>query len=320
MALIISEFRNWIVKIMRGSDADKTCCDHPNLQVYNHWRICRSCGYVDPTPEYDSQESIMKDTYGKLSTTHTVMGGKWMGSTTIISRLDRDYRGNSLNPSKKAEFRRWRSLDKQTTSPLERKLRAIRRLSSSLSEKIGFKDQAEISRKILLWVARTNYAWGRSIIRTIVAAIFVAATEQGRKFELEMLCILFGVNLGGVRRIVQDFLSPYPNGRRDFPVKLTKKKFIDREIMVRNYCRELGQPNSVVIRASKIYANIMRNVRTDHRPATKAAAAVFLATNEEIPWADLARVSKVKEASLRAYSNRLNTLLNAMKSSKENGG
>ena len=285
---------------------EKSCCENPRIRIVDDCQVCLNCGTETGDREYDTHDSYAHDGSGLLLKQREPMDCEREGMKTNSWRGKKDFKGQPLSPHQQAKFDRLRKIQKHDRSPEEKNLSKALQIYRRLLGEFDFQDPGKVAWRICKWVARTKYSLGRYLETTTAAAVYAAMVEQGRATSYPAICCMVKVRPEALQRVVRDFRSGRPGNLPNFPVRLKPERFIFATRYVQQLCSDLHLGTYMEKDVREILEIIERVFPTGHRPGTKVAVAIFIASNRAVTWQELAHVSHINEPSLRDYWNKLN--------------
>ncbi len=291
---------------------EQNCCDDPLVEERDGNAVCRNCGRVLSEFTFDHSLDFARDREGRQVKHAEPVAENLHGPRSIIDPGKKDWRGRRLSGAAELLYTRLRERNKRYGSAPKRSYFEAKLVRRGILDRLGFRDPRKISEQICCWVARHKIAQGRTLEATTAAAVYVAAVEQGFPVKYASLVACSRVSEDRLRRVVAMYLTKVPAGREDFPVKLSRAKYFTPNRHIQHYCTDLGLAPVLITQAEECALLLDKRYCSGHRPENKAAAAVKATCGESVSWNDLARLTGVQVASLKAYWQKVTPFLEAL--------
>lgn len=255
-------------------------CENPNL-TWKHEKgevVCPKCGAVvkeksfDRGPEWRAFDQEEKETRsrGGPPTTNTLHD---KGLSTEISPKNRDARGNSLSPERRAQMhrvRKWNRRSKTKTGQSRYLRDALSKIKDCVSRLQLPTSVQERASTLYRKASRKDLIKGKPKEEMVVATLYEACKWAGfpRSFD-ELSRALPPATVGG---------------SRSSHLKLKQNVEIEQEIVepgayISKFCRKLGVPNKVRKTAVDIAGKTLHSgFKTERSAEVLSAGIVYLAT------------------------------------------
>ena len=280
---------------------------------------CNSCGVVveenciDPGAEWTNHDAINDRSRVGAPTTYTLAD---KGLNTSISLNDLSTGGASRHGIKgqaRRDWRRRRTIDERSKSRAKG-LRSLVKANQVIRDKSGLpprmvEEVCHLYRKL----SESGYVTGRSINGVAAACTYLVARSNGVSRQIQEIGDRFQVDEKELGRMIRRIGREHKLGKSTTPADYFNKFVSDLEL----------PPNTMiaVTRLWEIIEPYEEDVWQGKKPSGVAAAIIYKAAKEgghSRTQADICKVSKVSEVTLRGLLKLIDGLLKSIGEPSEN--
>jgi transcription initiation factor TFIIB len=283
-------------KVLKNSK--ETCCEKPNLNISEGYKVCLNCGVVCGIELLQRERrAFTPEEIRKRKRTQI----KWrnIGPRTLLSKTSVDFNGHDINPKKKSLFKRLSKIQRSLTSGIERNLWEAKPKMKLLVSKLNIpKYVYQTAWRIYVLAAREKLTMGRSIDGFVSSSLYVAIRVHEIPRMLEEICEASIISRRTITRSLGILIKEI------LPKLNLKYKPITPEQLVFRFGNKLKLPIKTQKEALKLLKTSSRKGLpiNGKDPKGFAASAIYMAakpTEHRKTQTEVSDTAKITEVTLR---------------------